>query len=555
MEPTSPPSEPERELFSAVGPFLLLGIGLAFLSAIMAMIAVPASLSHPGDVSAGEIFTNIVRLWPYIVVLASALIGFRRTAGLLALIGGLFGAAWFAFAALFNPDAGPYGFAVLAHLMAAIAGIAEVAHFKTRVSLTPERFAFGGAAAVLVWALGWMMVSIRYAQARHAAEEKQAKQLAEATARREAEATRWAQTDNLHLLIDVGYCLERARAPNGAGPYPHTLAGWRKLGSSAGTERCRSLFTAPDSLGGALVAELSPHATVRFAPPAGRGDPLRVRGYTLELNARWSPSEVQPPPHAPGTISYRVDTSGTVHVTSERRSATDSDRVLPICRSTGGQCLPYLPRQRWGLTPELPKVVLLPIAFNDTVMVGEKAALQLRFAPTSALDSVRGIDVDWGDEHERVSVIPQGSYVAPPRDLTFPLFHAFTALGSWVVRAVVTTRDGSQYSVADTLTVRVRPRQASAVGADSSGRIVRGGVVAQLRQAIANVRSALESQGRPLGKTYSCGVRMRDMGDATDAMNAFESAFPRYDTPSWFVTQTADELPRRALVRLECREP
>jgi hypothetical protein len=553
VEPTSPsPTEPQRELFSAAGPFLLLGIGFAFLSAIMALLG-PASSSHPAHVSSADVFGGVVRLWPYILVLATALIGLRRTAGLLAVIGGLAGAALFAFAALFNPDAGPYPFAALAHLMAAIAGVAELAHFKTRVSLTPERFAFGGAAAVLTWCVAWLVVSLRYVQARHAAA---VRQVAEVTAQQRAEATRWAQTDNLHLLIDLGYCLERARGPNGAGAYPHTLAEWRKLGSSTGTARCRSLLTAPDSLGGAFVAELSPHVTARYVPPTGgRADPLRIHGYTLELNARWSASEVQPPPQAPGTISYRVDTSGAVHVTSQRRSATDADPVLPNCRSTGGQCLPYLPRQRWGLTPDLPTVRLRPIAFNDTAMRGERAALQLRFSPTSRLDSVRAIDIDWGDEHERVSVIPQGSYVTPPRDLNFPLFHAFTTLGNWVVRAVVTTRDGSQYSVADTLTVRVRPRQASAVGTDSSGRIVRGGVAAQLRQAIANVRSALESQGRPLGKTYSCGVRMRDMGDATDAMNAFESAFPRYDTPSWFVTQTADELPRRALVRLECREP
>src|SRR4051812_25938397 len=114
--------------------------------------------------------------------------------------------------------------------------------------------------------------------------------------------------------------------------------------------------------------------------------------------------------------SYRVDTSGVVHLTSERRSATDVDAVLPICRSTGGQCLPYLARQRWGLTPDLPTLVLIPVAFHDTVMAGEKADLQLRFTPTSRLDSVRAIDVDWGDGHERVSVTPQDSYVAPSRD-------------------------------------------------------------------------------------------------------------------------------------------
>jgi hypothetical protein len=173
----------------------------------------------------------------------------------------------------------------------------------------------------------------------------------------------------------------------------------------------------------------------------------------------------------------------------------------------------------------------------------------------SPLDSVRAIDVDWGDERERVSVMPRSSYVIAPRDLTFSLPHTFVAPGRWAIHAVVTTSDGSQYSLADSVTVRVRPRQASAVGTDSSGKIVRGGVAAQLRQAIANMRVALERQGRPLGRSYNCGVWMRDMGDATDAMNAFESAFPRLDTPTWFVMRSADELPRRALVRLDCHEP
>jgi 2-iminobutanoate/2-iminopropanoate deaminase len=85
----------------------------------------------------------------------------------------------------------------------------------------------------------------------------------------------------------------------------------------------------------------------------------------------------------------------------------------------------------------------------------------------------------------------------------------------------------------------------------ASGRLVEGGVTAQTRQALENIRAILEAAGSSLQRVAKCGVFLADLADF-QAMNAvYAEFFPTDKNPPARTTVQAAKLPMGALVEID----
>ncbi|MBR5660455.1 MAG: RidA family protein [Bacteroidales bacterium] len=84
----------------------------------------------------------------------------------------------------------------------------------------------------------------------------------------------------------------------------------------------------------------------------------------------------------------------------------------------------------------------------------------------------------------------------------------------------------------------------------STGAFPEGGVEAQTRQSLTNIKSILEAAGSSMGKVVKTTVLLADMGDF-GAMNGVYSEFftEPYPARCAFAVKT---LPKGALVEIEC---
>jgi 2-iminobutanoate/2-iminopropanoate deaminase len=85
----------------------------------------------------------------------------------------------------------------------------------------------------------------------------------------------------------------------------------------------------------------------------------------------------------------------------------------------------------------------------------------------------------------------------------------------------------------------------------ASGRMVEGGIAAQTRQALENIRAILEAAGSSLQRVVKCGVFLADLADF-QAMNAvYAEFFPADKGPPARTTIQAAKLPMGALVEID----
>jgi len=82
-----------------------------------------------------------------------------------------------------------------------------------------------------------------------------------------------------------------------------------------------------------------------------------------------------------------------------------------------------------------------------------------------------------------------------------------------------------------------------------TGELVAGGVEAETRQALTNLRSILEAAGTGMDKVLKTTVFLRDMDDFT-RMNAIYAEFFMANYPARSTVQVA-ALPRNATVEIE----
>ncbi|OHD76201.1 MAG: hypothetical protein A2V99_12135 [Spirochaetes bacterium RBG_16_67_19] len=85
----------------------------------------------------------------------------------------------------------------------------------------------------------------------------------------------------------------------------------------------------------------------------------------------------------------------------------------------------------------------------------------------------------------------------------------------------------------------------------ASGKLVEGGITAQTRQALENIRAILEAAGSSLRSVVKCGVFLADLADF-QAMNAvYAEFFPADKGPPARTTVQAAKLPMSALVEID----
>jgi 2-iminobutanoate/2-iminopropanoate deaminase len=76
--------------------------------------------------------------------------------------------------------------------------------------------------------------------------------------------------------------------------------------------------------------------------------------------------------------------------------------------------------------------------------------------------------------------------------------------------------------------VRVGPMLylSGALGIDDTGGLVPGGIEAETRQALANVRSVLERHGSSMERVIKCTAMLADMGEWAAMNRAYVEQFP-----------------------------
>lgn len=92
---------------------------------------------------------------------------------------------------------------------------------------------------------------------------------------------------------------------------------------------------------------------------------------------------------------------------------------------------------------------------------------------------------------------------------------------------------------------------AGQIGTDSTGRLVPGGIAAETRQALENIRAALARAGAGMEQVVKCTAMLADMGE-WPAMNAVYVTYFRSDRLPARSAFGANGLARGARVEIEC---
>ena len=257
----------------------------------------------------------------------------------------------------------------------------------------------------------------------------------------ERPAPSWMEARPLEQLIALARCIERSRGDSIGRAYPRSLAAVERLA-------CAS------------TSGYDEHHFVRYTPPRGRADRWRARGFTLEVEAAWDSTDEPVKRDVPATRSYLIDTEGYIHVTSEHRRATDADPRLPMCEPGhygAVDCQPYLPRQRWGVRPQLPGVSIT--VSRDTVRKGRSLDVALDFVPFSEIDRLVSYSIAWSAGAKptlRKLTSRQGWPARGRAAVGFRTKHVYADTGQKVIEVVFRTAGGERYAQQDT--VQVSPR-------------------------------------------------------------------------------------------------
>jgi reactive intermediate/imine deaminase len=66
------------------------------------------------------------------------------------------------------------------------------------------------------------------------------------------------------------------------------------------------------------------------------------------------------------------------------------------------------------------------------------------------------------------------------------------------------------------------------IGIDASGSLVPGGIGAETRQALANVRAILERHGSSMDRVFKCTAMLADMGEWAAMNRVYVEYFPEH---------------------------
>jgi len=251
----------------------------------------------------------------------------------------------------------------------------------------------------------------------------------------------------MEVLHRVGRCIEQARdslATPGTESYPASVAEARRRRS------CEVGITADSS----AFREAGNRASfiVHYAPPARPRRPGTPGGFTLLLE----PQRDSLGRGIGGSlVSLFSDSAGVIHLTRRPRAATASDPAIPDCLQLYGYgahdprlpCREYRPRQRWGLTSELPTIAL-SMSGTGTLGIGEELNLLPHYQALLPTDSAMEVRVRW-DSGGADSVltrrrgVPFGEPIGNARFFRFR--HTWADTGMKRVRVAIRTAAGEEY--------------------------------------------------------------------------------------------------------------
>ena len=255
-----------------------------------------------------------------------------------------------------------------------------------------------------------------------------------------APAPEWLAVHPLDQLLKLARCIERSRGDSVGRAYPRSLAAVERLSCAA-------------------TSGYDEHHLVYYTPPRGTADKWRARGFTLDVEAVWDSTDEPVQRDIPATRSYLIDSAGFIHVTSERRRASASDPVLPMCElgnsGLGSECQPYRPRQRWGVRPQLPGAYVT--ASRDTVRTKQPLDVSLEFDALSPIDRLTSYAIAWSEQAKPTVRRLTERQGWPKRGMTAVGFrekHVYPDTGQKVIEVTFHTAGGERYVSRDTVVVR-----------------------------------------------------------------------------------------------------
>jgi len=66
------------------------------------------------------------------------------------------------------------------------------------------------------------------------------------------------------------------------------------------------------------------------------------------------------------------------------------------------------------------------------------------------------------------------------------------------------------------------------IGTDGAGRLVSGGIAAETRQTLENIRSVLEGNGSSMDRVVKCTAMLADIGEWEAMNNVYVTFFPEH---------------------------
>ena len=454
--------------------------------AILTIVSLPYLGDYKPSYRSGEPMSLATAL-PHLMILASISAGFRRLGDTLALVIGIPSCLFFAAYALLSglggdprmdPMAGQLALYQVVMVIAAAADLSvnrKLAHQPLPIITR----AIGLSVPVAVLVGTSLLTNANVRGHRNEQIVQQSHERADARIR----AAAWLNEPMLDELMSVARCVEQFRGDSIAGPAPKSLRAiysWSRKKNTEPTACGYRMFETRESSPSRqwdkpVSLDTLPHPhwddkhhIVYYQPPKNlRGDPFHRAAFTLGIEAVWDSTEFPSALGQPGTRNYFLDANGEIHVTTEHRRATVADPIVPVC-APGERDKPdhrechegFESRQRWGLVNRLPSfdISVVSVDYQGSVVA------DLGFQQVSALDSVRYVSVDWGENQRptRIDIKPAESitHYYQVADTTFirdfrpQVRHRYRDWGDKIVRAKLVTRAGAEYVASDTVFVR-----------------------------------------------------------------------------------------------------
>jgi hypothetical protein len=470
-ETSSPPAGPP----SVASPAFSVPSALVALLAALSLLVMASVAGKSITISAPLLprFISGILLYefaPQLLIIALVLSGYPRGADVLAIFIGCATAVLNGIVGLLTFD-GPLAGVVFMQVMMALFAIIDLTQRRATVTANVDA-RWRLLALVVPIAIGWLGYNMIHAP------------FAKETARR-ASLTRSQRADEMGFVIEpsplrpdsirlassgwlvysvagnvvgLARCIEQFRGDSG-GPYPRSLRelhDWSMRDTLSSNGCARRLTRSTRDTTNFFLGPDDGHL-VRYTPPSGPIDPLRPAPFIIETEAIWDSVRMPNAKGQPGVRNYLLDSAGKLHVTDKHRRVTRRDPVLQPCdppteyRAVAECALVYRARERWG-------AVRMPFARLDVAykaQAGEQFRSTLEFNPTTALDSVARVTLDWGDSNppvlEEVPIASERSYGA--HDWNRVVQHAYTTPGHRVVTLTITTRNGDVYHAEDTIDV------------------------------------------------------------------------------------------------------